>query len=521
MLPVTGHWDTALTALSVAVSIFTVLVALSVLANASDAFDAAAPVRRRWLVAAGLVFGGGIWAKYVVGLLAFSPDMPARYALAPTMGALILSVLFAGGGFAMLGVVRGLGARLGAAALVAIGILAALRLDMAAIHLRTAPATEMVSFGYASLVAAAIAVSVMWLTARPQPVSVLVLGAVAVGAGVCVTHWFGMQAVGLQGPLMFRDDGEVVASGMVAPDVLATVVAVLVLTLLAVVFVFAAIDRRRTLGLREANEALEARVRERTAELERNAIALSRARDEAVRASKSKDHMLANMSHELRTPLNAILGFSEMMRGELRGPLENAHYKRYAGLIHGSGKHLLGLVNQLLDQSKLEADRVELVAEQVDIGALADECVALVSPEAVKKQISVWTDMEPALIAERTDAAAIRQVLLNLLSNAVKFTDWGGSIAVEIRRAGDMIEIAVSDNGIGIPEESLARVLEPFQQVDPYLSRKYGGAGLGLSISNRLMRLLGGALELRSEMGRGTTATMRLPVSAQRLSRAS
>ena len=515
---VTGHWDTAPTALSVTVSIFTALVALSVLANASDAV---APARRRWLVAAALVFGGGIWAKYVVGLLAFSPDMPARYALAPTVGAFILSVLFAGGGFAMLGVVRGFGARLGAAALVAIGILAALRLDMAAIHLQAAPSMEMAPFGYASLVAVAIAVTVMWLTARPQPISVLVLGAVAVGAGVCGTHWFGMKAVGLQGPLMFRDDGEVMPSGMIAPDVLATLVAVFVLTLLAIVFVFAAIDRRRTLGLREANEALEARVQERTAELERNAVALSRARDEAVRASKSKDHMLANMSHELRTPLNAILGFSEMMRGELQGPMGNAHYKRYTNLIHGSGTHLLGLVNQLLDQSKLEADSVELMAEQVDIGELADECVALVSPEATKKQISIWADIAPSLVAEQTDAAAIRQVLLNLLANAVKFTNWGGSGAVEARRAGDMIVIAVSDNGIGIPEDSLERVLEPFQQVDPYLSRKYGGAGLGLSISNRLMRLLGGALELRSEMGRGTTATMRLPVSTQRMSRAS
>ena len=202
---VTGHWDTALTALSVTVSIFTALVALSVLANAYGAVE---PARRRWLVAAGLVFGGGIWAKYVVGLLAFSPDMPARYALAPTVGAFVLSVLLAGGGFALLGAARGFGARLAAAALVAVGILAALRLDMAAIHLEAAPSMEMAPFGYASLLAAAIAAAIMWLTAQPRPIGVLVLGAAAVGAGVCGTHWFGMKAVGLQGPPMFRDEGE-------------------------------------------------------------------------------------------------------------------------------------------------------------------------------------------------------------------------------------------------------------------------------------------------------------------------
>jgi NO-binding membrane sensor protein with MHYT domain len=146
--PVTGHWDTALTALSVTVSIFTALVALRVLENGRDSTTASA--RRRWLGAAALVFGGGIWAKYVVGLLAFSPDASVRYAVAPTVGAFILSVLLAGGGFAVLGVARGFGVRLAATALMAIGILAALRFDMAAIHLEAAPAMKMGQFGYAS-----------------------------------------------------------------------------------------------------------------------------------------------------------------------------------------------------------------------------------------------------------------------------------------------------------------------------------------------------------------------------------
>lgn len=520
MPPVTGHWDTALTALSVTVSIFTVLVALRVLENGRD--SATASGRRRWLAAAALVFGGGIWAKYVVGLLAFYPDAPARYAVAPTVGAFILSVLIAGSGFAMLGVARGFGPRFGAAALVAIGILGALRLDMAAVYVEPALTMEMGQFGYATLAAAAIGAAVMWLTARPQPIGVLVLGAVAVGSGVCCTHWFGMKAVGLQGPLMFRSDVEPVPSGMISPDVLATLVAVFALTLLAVVFVSAALDRRRAANLREANEVLEARVNQRTRELERNATALVQARDEAERAVKARDQLLANMSHEFRTPLNAILGFSEMMRNKFQGPLDNPHYKSYVEMIHTSGAHLLGLVNQLLDLSRMEAGRFTLGAETVDVGALARECTTLVSPAADKKNVALYAEGAKHALAEGADKDALRQVLLNLISNAVKFTDPAGRVAVHVRNEAESIEVSVTDNGIGIPEAALKRVLEPFQQADPSLSRKYGGAGLGLAISHRLMGLMGGSLELDSAVGRGTVATIRLPViAAEGLSRAS
>ncbi|MHB1218215.1 MAG: ATP-binding protein [Alphaproteobacteria bacterium] len=515
----TGHWDTALTALSVTVSIFTALVALRVLENGRGAATSSA--RRHWLAAAALVFGGGISAKYIVGLLAFSPDAPARYAVAPTVGAFILSVVVAGGGFAMLGMARGFGPRSGAATLVVIGILAALRLDMAAIRLEPALAMDMGQFGYAAVVAVAIAAALAWLTARPHPTGVLVLGAVAVGAGVCGTHWLGMKAVGLQGPLMFRDDSEAMPSGVISPDVLATLVAVFALTLLAIVFVSVAVDRRRAIGLHEANEVLEARVRQRTCELERNAGALVLARDEAERAVKARDQLLANMSHEFRTPLNAVLGFSEMMRNEFQGALDNPHYKTYVDMIHKSGTHLLGLVNQLLDLSRMEAGRFALAAETVDLGALARECAALVSPAAAEKQVALRTEGAPRVLVDGADAAALRQVLLNLISNAVKFTDAGGAVAVQVRDADGTVEVTVADNGIGIPEAALKRVLEPFQQADPSVSRKYGGAGLGLAISNRLMGLMGGSLDLVSSVGRGTTATIRLPAAVESPSRVS
>lgn len=518
-----GHWDPALTGLSVAVSVFTAFAALRIAERARDAPSSSA--RRHWLIVAAIVLGGGIWSKYAVGILAFDPEAPVSYAFAPMAASFLVSICFVGGGFAGLCAAKTLGWRLVSGFSLAIGLVVSQHLELAAVRLSPPRALDGNDVAFAVLVALAIAAAIAWFApsirfaARPRSLGGCVVGAIALGASICFMHWLGMRAIGLDGPLHFRPAHP--AEGMLSRDVLATLVAAFTLTALGVAFALAAIDRRVTESLRSANEALEARVRERTVELERNAGALALARDAAVRAAKSKEQLLANMSHELRTPLNAILGFSEMMRGEFRGPLENSHYKRYADLIHSSGAHLLGLVNQLLDQSKIEAGRFELVAERVDLTELTAECVALVSPAAAKKQIAVWTDMAPSLVAEGTDAAAVRQVLLNLLSNAVKFTEWGGSVAVEARRADGMIEIAVADNGIGIPEDALERVLEPFQQADSSLSRKYGGAGLGLSISNRLMGLLGGSLGLKSEVGRGTTATMRLPVAAQNLSRAS
>ncbi|MFO1056140.1 MAG: ATP-binding protein [Dongiaceae bacterium] len=251
------------------------------------------------------------------------------------------------------------------------------------------------------------------------------------------------------------------------------------------------------------------------------AIAIQRKRlDEALvaekqraeLASRSKSEFLANTSHELRTPLNAVLGFSEIMRGEMLGPLGHPRYREFAADIHESGLHLLAVINDLLDLSRIEAGRLELQEETLAIPELLASVQRLVRQRADQAQLTL--DVVPAdgLPAIRADRRALRQILLNLLSNAIKFTPAGGHVALEaVREADGGISFLVRDTGIGIAAADIPKAMEPFGQVDSSLARKYQGAGLGLPISQALVEQHGGRLGLESAPGIGTTARVRLP----------
>jgi signal transduction histidine kinase len=237
------------------------------------------------------------------------------------------------------------------------------------------------------------------------------------------------------------------------------------------------------------------------------------AKTEAERANHAKSEFLANMSHELRTPLNAIIGFSDVMSRQLLGPLGSDKYRIYADDIGNSGKHLLQIINDVLDMAKIEAGRGELTLATCDIGEIVAACLRMVSERAEAGQIMLATESAgdlPPLIA---DERALRQVLLNLLSNAVKFTRPGGCVTVATAAAESGLVITVADTGIGIAEQDLAHVLEPFAQADGGLARNFEGTGLGLPIARALMALHGGSLELASAAGVGTTVTLRLPAT--------
>ena len=241
---------------------------------------------------------------------------------------------------------------------------------------------------------------------------------------------------------------------------------------------------------------------------------MKQAREVAETANRAKTLFLANMSHELRTPLNAILGFSEVMRDRLHGPLGAAEYEEYVRLIHESGQHLLDVIGDVLDMSKIEAGRYELRQEAVLPTDLVAAAVAIVAPKAAEKGVELRSDVAADLPAALVDRRAARQVLLNLLSNALKFTEAGGVVAVSAATPEPgFIDVTVTDTGIGIAPENMERIFEPFQQVDSSLTRKHEGTGLGLSISKRLMELHGGALGLASEPGVGTAVTARFPVA--------
>jgi cell cycle sensor histidine kinase DivJ len=222
------------------------------------------------------------------------------------------------------------------------------------------------------------------------------------------------------------------------------------------------------------------------------------------------------MSHELRTPLNAIIGFSEMLMKETELGIDAHRRNEYAGLISGSGHHLLSVVNGILDMSKIETGNFEITPEPFDPAQVVAGCCGLLelrAREAGVRLERMAADNLPEMIA---DKRALNQILLNLVSNAIRFSDRGGVMTISARAEAAHITFAVEDNGVGISDEDLARVGEPYFQAGSSYDRRHGGTGLGLSIVKGLVRLQGGELSIRSRIGEGTRVTVRLPLDCER-----
>jgi len=240
------------------------------------------------------------------------------------------------------------------------------------------------------------------------------------------------------------------------------------------------------------------------------------ARERAEEANRTKSTFLANMSHELRTPLNAIIGFSEILKREMYGPLGDENYADYVGLIFDSGTHLLDLINDILDMSKIEAGKMEISLHAIDVEDIAQNCLKVIEPRASAKGQSLVLDN---MLVDDHDSAlgdvrATKQVLLNLLSNAVKFTGEGGTIRIVLQRREDEIELCVEDDGVGIAPEDIPRLMQPFEQVVGQSTIAEEGSGLGLALTRSFCELQGGRFTLQNIEQGGTRAVVMLPMSS-------
>ena len=259
------------------------------------------------------------------------------------------------------------------------------------------------------------------------------------------------------------------------------------------------VSEQQSAALAAQNEALQAQAAE-----------LSAKNSELERANKHKDEFVASMSHELRTPLNAVIGFSELLLEGLGGPL-SAEQSEYVRDIHGAGKHLLVMINDILDVAKLDAGRMSMARAELELGIPLREAEQMVRPLALRRGIRFEVETEPG-VRVKGDVQRLRQVALNLLSNAIKFTPQGGQVRAAVRATADgFAELSVKDTGIGIAPENHALVFEAFRQVDGSVTRNFDGTGLGLTLVRKFVAAMGGEVRLDSRLGEGALFTVRLP----------
>lgn len=288
-----------------------------------------------------------------------------------------------------------------------------------------------------------------------------------------------------------------------------TVVQVFIAVLsFSVVLIGAALEERRRLG-----QWLAAAIAR--AENSREEALL--AKESAEKANRSKSMFLANMSHELRTPLNAVIGFSEMMHSEIFGPLGDRRYLEYTGLIQGAGKHLLDLINDVLDMSKIEAGKQELHRERLDIVEVVRDALSMMREQAAAGEVALEMDANSPPVFIQADRRAMKQIFLNLLSNAVKFTPPGGRVSLKAQTAGDRVTLSVSDTGIGIPAEQIYRLGNPFVQIRNNAGTTQTGTGLGLALVRALTEMHDGTFRIDSVEGQGTTVSVSFPARTREM----
>jgi signal transduction histidine kinase len=494
--------------LVVLAGILCALACFTALSMVNRARAAAGRLRFYWIAGAGTVAGAGIWGTHFVAMLAYRAGLPVGYEPGLTLLSVVIAVVVCTVGFSLAvsrpGPIVG-GAVTGAA------ISAMHYAGMASVRI---PADAVWNLGYvAASIVIGIAASALALHVALRRNN---FRALAFGAGLFTLAIVGMHFTGMSAVSYFPDPRVLVTDAVLAPGFLAVAVAAVAFLIVTLGLIGAIVDHhaaRRAVSEAERLRAHIVELEETKKALEATSVDLSRALGAASAASEAKSQFLAAMSHELRTPLNAVIGFSEILMMEAFGPLGNDRYLEYVRDIRSSGAHLLALINDILDLSRLDAGQSVLEEEDLDLASVVGETVRMVSRQVELSRIDLVESLDAGLPLLRADRRRIRQVLINLLSNAIKFTPVGGRVRVSAAATQGEVRIVVADTGIGMDVADIPRALERFGQADAKLARKFEGAGLGLPLAKQIVELHGGRLELESEVNVGTAVTLIFPAT--------
>ena len=498
--------DAWLVVLALAICVFTSISAFNLAARARDVDSS---VRLRWLVVAAAITGGGIWSTHFVAMLAYRPGVPFGYDLSLTITSMAVAVLLSAAGF-LIAYERGWA--IAGGAVIGLGIGGMHFLGMSAIQVPGIVQWDGEYMAAAWLVGVVFGALALRVANSGARIRQRIGGSALLALAIAGLHFVGMAAYRIvPEPLAMMID--VIES----PDALAIAVTTIALSVIALGLAASMVDRRLAERNRTEADRLKAYIVElesTKSELEARGLQLRAALDVADAANSAKSQFLATMSHELRTPLNAIIGFAQILEAKKFGPLGNARYDGYAKIIVDSGNHLLALINDILDLSKLDAGHLELHDEPIDVADVVQRAIQLMSGQAAAAKVRQRADVPHGLPHLRVDARRLRQVLLNLLSNAIKFNKEGGSVKITATCSGSMA-ISIEDTGIGMADDDIPKAMERFGQVNSGHSRSFDGTGLGLPLAKRLVELHGGTLAISSRLGIGTTVTITLP--AERL----
>jgi len=514
-----GSYDTLLVLFSYIVAVVASYTVLDLAGRVSESTGA---IRWVWLLFGAVAMGMGIWSMHFVGMLAYSLPVPIRYDIVIVVLSVIAAI--AASFIALFVVSRGrltLSRLLVGGLLLATGISAMHYIGMAAMQVKLS--YDPFLFALSIVIAIAASISALWLSfyfrkgGESGEVWKKLGSGLIMGAAIAGMHYTGMMAsvIDLGGHSAITS-GMLLDQKLLAYFIAGGTLFTLGLSLLGIFiskrFSFKDSEIRRKQDeiyfinqeLRQLNENLEKLVAERTAQLEK-------AHDEAIQANMIKSQFLANMSHELRTPLNAIIGYSEMLTEEAEDMGEPS-FVEDLGKISKSGKHLLALINDILDISKIEAGKMDVYFEPCDLSELVHDVIATVRPLTESNGNRLETIAPEGQML--TDVTKLRQVLINLLSNASKFTKEGAIVFEVCRQSRDGVEgysFSVRDTGIGMTQPQMDKLFQPFSQADSSTTRKYGGTGLGLVISKRFCQIMGGDIDVESTPGQGSVFTCWLP----------